>query len=267
LGFEVVLFSDMGETKSTRVEKLCGQYGVRRETTSGYSPAHNAFVERWFRTNAEMSRCQMLQYDTYETYWENSRRMATFNYNRVSPARKITEAPWTTALKKQYPERKSMDMIKIKPFGIICCVYHKKPIRNKGSKGIPSTGLLFSDMGEAKSTRVEELCGQYGVRRETISGYSPAHNAFVERWFRTNAEMSRCQMLQYDTDESYWENSRRMATFNYNRVPQARKIPGSMTCPKSNHLVSYAMCTTRSRSGIKAFMVRVTRRRTLRRAY
>ena len=47
-GFEVVLFSDMGEAKSSRVEELCSQYGVRRETTTGYSPAHNAFVERWF---------------------------------------------------------------------------------------------------------------------------------------------------------------------------------------------------------------------------
>jgi hypothetical protein len=36
LGFEVVLFSDMGESKSTRVEELCSQYGVRRETTTGY---------------------------------------------------------------------------------------------------------------------------------------------------------------------------------------------------------------------------------------
>ena len=45
-GFEVVLFSDMGEAKSNRVEELCSQYGVRRETTTGYSPAHNAFVER-----------------------------------------------------------------------------------------------------------------------------------------------------------------------------------------------------------------------------
>ena len=86
--------------------------------------------------------------------------------------------------------------------------------------------VLFSDMGEAKSSKVEELCSQYGVRRETTTGYSPAHNAFVERWFRNNAEMSRCQMLQYDTDETYWEDSRRMATFIYNKVPPARKIPG-----------------------------------------
>ena len=45
-GFEVVVFSDMGGTKSSKVEELCSQYGVRRETTTGYSPAHNAFVER-----------------------------------------------------------------------------------------------------------------------------------------------------------------------------------------------------------------------------
>jgi hypothetical protein len=53
----------------------------------------------------------------------------------VPPARTIPGEPWTTALKKQYPERVSMDMIKIKPFGIICYVYQKKPIRNKGFYG------------------------------------------------------------------------------------------------------------------------------------
>jgi transposase InsO family protein len=68
-GFEIVLFSNMREAKSNRVEELCGQHGVRRETTTRYSPAHNAFVERWSRTNAEMSRCQMLQYGTDKTYW------------------------------------------------------------------------------------------------------------------------------------------------------------------------------------------------------
>ena len=123
------MFSDMEEAKSTRVEELCSQYDVRRETTTRYSPAHNAFVERWFRTNAEMSRCQMLQYDTDETYWEDSQRMALFIYNRVPPARKIPGEPWTTPLKKQYPERRSIDMTKIKQFGIICYVYQKKPIR------------------------------------------------------------------------------------------------------------------------------------------
>ena len=74
----------------------------------------------------------MLPYDTDETYWEASRDMATYIYNRVPPARKIPGEPWTTPLKKQYPERRSMDMTKIRQFGIICYVYQKKPICNKG---------------------------------------------------------------------------------------------------------------------------------------
>jgi hypothetical protein len=33
--FEVVLFSDMEKARSSRVEELCRQFGVRRETTAG----------------------------------------------------------------------------------------------------------------------------------------------------------------------------------------------------------------------------------------
>ena len=81
-------------------------------------------------------------------------------------------------------------------------------------------------MGEAKSEKVEEVCMKYGVKREIITGYPPAQNAFVERWFRTIAEMSIYLMLQYDLDETYWEDSRRMATFIHNKVPPARKTRG-----------------------------------------
>ena len=134
-GFEVVLFSDQGEAFSKKVEEECCKYGVKRETTTGYTPQHNAFAERWFRTNAEMSRCQMLQYDTDERYWEDSRRMASFIYNRVPPVRKVPGEDCLTPMKRQYPERTSMDMTKLRPFGLICYVYQKKAIRNKGYHG------------------------------------------------------------------------------------------------------------------------------------
>ena len=62
--FEITLFSDLGEAESKKVHQLCNKYGVVQQSTAGYTPEHNAFVERWFRTNAEMSRCQMLQYDS-----------------------------------------------------------------------------------------------------------------------------------------------------------------------------------------------------------
>ena len=54
--FEITLFSDLGEAESKKVHKLCNQYGVVKQSKAGYTPEHNAFVERWFRTNAEMSR-------------------------------------------------------------------------------------------------------------------------------------------------------------------------------------------------------------------
>jgi hypothetical protein len=91
--FEIVLCSDKGEALSKQVESKCIKYGVHRETTAGYTPAHNAFVERWLRTNAEMSRCQMLQYKLNDTYWEDSRDMATFIYNRVPPSKRVKGEP------------------------------------------------------------------------------------------------------------------------------------------------------------------------------
>ena len=83
--YEITLFSDQGEAHSIRVEELCHKYGVVKKSTGGYTPEHNAFAERWYRTNAEMSTCQMLQFDLPEAYWEDSRRMATFIYNRIPP--------------------------------------------------------------------------------------------------------------------------------------------------------------------------------------
>jgi hypothetical protein len=55
--FEITLFCDLGEAESKMVHKLCNQYGVVKRSTAWYTPEHNAFVERWFRTNAEIMRC------------------------------------------------------------------------------------------------------------------------------------------------------------------------------------------------------------------
>jgi hypothetical protein len=133
--FEIILFSDMGEAHSEAVRETCAEYGVSRQTTAGYTPEHNAFIERWFRTNAEMSRCQMQQFDMEETFWEDSRRMATFIYNRVPPARRIPGKPWLSPAQQQYPDRPYMDMSRIQPFGLKCFVHQVKEKRNKGYSG------------------------------------------------------------------------------------------------------------------------------------
>ena len=53
--FEIFLMSDLGEAHSKKVISLCNKYGIVKQATSGYTPQHNAMVERWFRTNGEMS--------------------------------------------------------------------------------------------------------------------------------------------------------------------------------------------------------------------
>ena len=77
----------------------------------------------------------MIQYNMDDTYWEDSRAMATFIYNRVPPSTRIEGEPWISPLQKQYPKRVSMDMSKIRPFGLTCYVFQKKERRNVGYHG------------------------------------------------------------------------------------------------------------------------------------
>ena len=77
----------------------------------------------------------MLQYKLNDTYWEDSRALATFIYNRVPPSKWVKGEPWISPLMKQYPNRKSMDTTKIKPFGLTCYVLQKKARRNIGFHG------------------------------------------------------------------------------------------------------------------------------------
>ena len=44
--YEITLFSDQGEAHSKKVEEACRKYGVLKQSTSGYTPQHNAFAER-----------------------------------------------------------------------------------------------------------------------------------------------------------------------------------------------------------------------------
>ena len=77
----------------------------------------------------------MIQCNMDDTYWEDSRAMATFIYSRVPPSTRIEGEPWVSPLQKQYPKRVSMDMAKIRPFGLTCYVFQKKERRNAGYHG------------------------------------------------------------------------------------------------------------------------------------
>ena len=112
--------SDLGEAHSKKVINLCNKYGIVKQATAGYTPQHNAMVERWFRTNGEMSRCQLSQFNVEEEFWEDARRHGTWLYNRVPPTRVTQGGPWLSPRQRQYPERKLTDLTKLKPFGTTC---------------------------------------------------------------------------------------------------------------------------------------------------
>jgi hypothetical protein len=71
--FEIFLMSDLEEAHSKKVIRLCNKYGIVKQATLGYTPQHNAVVERWFRTNGEMSRCQPSQFNVRKESWEVAR--------------------------------------------------------------------------------------------------------------------------------------------------------------------------------------------------
>ena len=77
----------------------------------------------------------MQQFDMEETFWEDSRRMATFIYNRVPPARRTPGKPWMSPSQQQYPDRPYMDMSRLQPFGLKCFIHQVKEKRNKGYSG------------------------------------------------------------------------------------------------------------------------------------
>ena len=79
--YEIILLTDLGEAHSNKIIKTCRKYGVLKQTTASYTPDHNGFSERFFRTVGEMSRCQILQFECEEELWQDSRSHAVWLLN------------------------------------------------------------------------------------------------------------------------------------------------------------------------------------------
>jgi hypothetical protein len=55
--------SDLGEAHLKKLIRLCKKYGIVEQATVSYILQYNAIVERWLRTNGEMSKCQLSQHE------------------------------------------------------------------------------------------------------------------------------------------------------------------------------------------------------------
>ena len=127
--YKIFLITDLGEAHTTKIIQTCRRYGIVKQSTAGYTPDHNAFSERYFRTIGEMSRCQMLQFDSEEELWEDSRSHAVWLNNRLAISRQ-----------RQFPDRKVMDLTKLQPFGITYWTHIKKAGRPGKSDSSPRGG-------------------------------------------------------------------------------------------------------------------------------
>jgi hypothetical protein len=68
------------------------------------------------------------------------------------------------------------------------CEDHIIPLRARDRR--PYELFLMTDFGEAHSKKAISLCAKYGIVKQSTAGYTPDHNAFVERFFCTVGEMS-----------------------------------------------------------------------------
>jgi hypothetical protein len=104
--YEIFLITDLGEAHTNNIIKTCRKYGILKQSMAGYTPDHNEFSERYFRTVGEMSRCQMLQFDCKEELWEDSRNHSVWLINRIPPSKFTTDQPWLSPQQRQFPDRK-----------------------------------------------------------------------------------------------------------------------------------------------------------------
>jgi hypothetical protein len=122
--YKILLITDLGEAHTKTITKMCRKYGIVIQSTAGYTPDHNAFLERYFRIVREMTRCQMLQFNS--ELWDDFRNNAVGIINRLPPSKFTKDQPWLSPQQRQFPDRKVIDLTKLQPFGFTWWTHIKK---------------------------------------------------------------------------------------------------------------------------------------------
>ena len=77
---------------------------------------------------------------------------------------------------------------------------------------------MRSDNGsEFKNTRVDELCDEFGIRRQFLAKYTLESNGLVERKNRTLIDMARSMLSEYNVSHLFWAKAINMACYYSNR--------------------------------------------------
>ena len=83
--------SDNGsEFRNTRVEKWCGEKGIKHEFSTKYTPEQNGLVERKNRILIDMARSMLSEYNVSDRFWAEainnaSNRFYCYRFHNKTP--------------------------------------------------------------------------------------------------------------------------------------------------------------------------------------
>ena len=149
------------EYKSQSFEKFCVENKIKREFTVPETPQQNGVAERYNRTLAEMTRCNLIEGKLSKMYWV--RAMATANYTlNCITNEKTKKSPFELFFGKK------PDLTKLRVFGCIVFMQKRKQQRSKlEPRGVKCKFLGYDDC--SPSYVVQEIdSGQIHFARNTI---------------------------------------------------------------------------------------------------
>jgi transposase InsO family protein len=86
-----------------------------------------------------------------------------------------------------------------------------------------------SDNGsEFKNIKIDELCDDFGIRRQFSAKYTPQSNDLVERKNRTLIDMARSMLSEYNVSQFFWAEAINTACYCSNHLychPLKEKTP------------------------------------------
>ena len=129
---DFIIHSDVGEFQSDKIRSMVRSYGGEIQKGSAYTPEHQCFIERAWRTIKEMASTMIIAAGLSEQYWECAQMYAMLIHNRtVRP----TEVPGEMKSPDDIYYDVPHDMQQFEPFGCKAYVYIAKEVRRKNHKG------------------------------------------------------------------------------------------------------------------------------------
>ena len=129
---DFIIHSDVGEFQSEKIREIVRAAGGEIEKGSAYTPEHQCFIERGWRTIKELASTMLLASNLTEPYWECAQQYANKIYCRtVRPVGENNELLSPDDV--YYGVR--LDMQNFQPFGCKAYIHIAKQVRRKNHKG------------------------------------------------------------------------------------------------------------------------------------